>query len=173
MKNIFLNILILSSNIIYSANTQISSNIKVIITEKEPLQHQPKQKKTFTSLDEDTMDFSIQELERENTLLKNNFGHGSSSNGWKIAKGLVGLWLGTKFFFTGSKGVLVALMVPGDISKMISSSSATLSATEKLLTNRYFWLSACSALTAFSAWLLKKSADNLYQGLCDTEDKIF
>ncbi len=165
--------MILSSSIIYSANSKISSNIKVTITEKAESPSPRKQKRPSSSVDEETIDFSIEELERENDLLNNNFGHGSSSsNGWKIAKGLVGLWLGTKFFFTGGKGVLSVLLLHDDIMSRVMPSSEDLSPLEKLFTNRYFWLSACSALTAFSAWILKKSADNLYQGLCDTEDTL-
>lgn len=153
MKNIFFSLLILSSSLIYS------TDIKINVKKKEELQPLHEQKISSSYLDEEAMDFDIQTPQNERR--------------WKIVKGLAGLWLGTKFFFCGSKGVLFLLVCPNDmLSKVISRSFTISSPVEKLLTNRFLWLSLCGTLTAFSLWILQKSATNLYQGVCATEDTI-
>jgi hypothetical protein len=146
MKNIFFNLLILSSNLTYSADIKI--NVKN---------------------DEKSMNGHLQTFEQENDFLNDTTPDETfNPHGWKVLKGLAGLWLGTEFFFLGGQGIIVLLILPDHIwSGMISSSRvAALSPAKKILTNRFFWISLSSTLTVFSLWILKKSATNLYQGLC-------
>ena len=158
MKNILFSLLILSSSLIYSVN------FKSNVTKKEEVQVLDEQKIFSLSDDDEEMDFLLKEKILNDIIAKQRF----SSNGWKVAKGLVGLWFGIKFFFCGSIGVFFSIIPDPSTSQ----SSATLSPIEKFLTNRFLWLSLSSTLTIFSLWLLKKSATNLYQGLYGIEDTI-
>lgn len=166
MKNIFFGLLILSSSLIYS------SNFKVNVTKKEELQPLRKQQVSSSFLDEEEMDLYIEDLEEEEAFLSDMTAHQRSAvDGWDVLKGVAGLCIGTKIFSFGGKGVLMSLMLPDHIlAQMLSRSSATLSPAEKLLTNRFVWLSLSGTLTVFSLWILKKSATKLYKGLYGTED---
>jgi len=168
MKNILFSLLILPSSLIYS------TNFKVNVKKKQELQPLYEQEIYSSSLEEEDVDFDIQALEEENAYLNHIIANGRhSSNGWKVLKGIAGLCLGTKLFSFGSTGVAFSLLSPDHIwSDLISQSSTTLSPIEKILTNRSFWLSLCGACTALSVVILKKSADNLYQGLYKTEDTL-
>lgn len=165
MKNIFFSLLILSSSLIYS------TDFKVNVTKNEDLAPSRTQKISYQSQDEEEMD--LEDWEEEAFLNNMMTNERPPANGWKIIKGLAGLWAGTQFFFGGSKGTLLLLMCPDNVlSETILGSCKTLSPVEKFLTNRVLWISLCGTLTVFSLWLLKKSADNLYQGLYATEDTI-
>jgi len=162
MKNIFFSLLILSSSLIHS------TDIKVNVKKKQELQPLYQQKIYSSSLDEENIDFDIQ----ENDFLNNNITHETHApHGWKILKGVAGLWIGAKLFSFGGKGLLLLFLRPDHLDRL-SGPSSTLSPVEKLLTNRSFWLSLCGACTAFSVVILKKSADNLYQGLYPTENTM-
>lgn len=155
MKNIFFGLLILSSSLI------CSTNIETNIEKKEDLQPSHEQK----------IAARIQAF-KERARSKNSIANQQCSfDGWKVTKGLIGLWLSTPLFFSGSEGILFLLMCPDHImSKIIPSPSATSSPIEKFLTNRFLLLSFCSALTAFSLLILKKSIFNLYHGFYGTEN---
>jgi hypothetical protein len=161
MKKTLAILFILSSNLVHSA----SLSVNVTKNNERPL---CQQKKSSACVDKETMNFDIQEED----FLHNMENQKVSVNGWKIFKGLAGLWFGTKCFFIGSKGALVALSFPEHIISQLIESPESLSPMEKLLTNRGLWLTLCGSLTVFSLWVLKKSADNLYQGISNTEDTL-
>jgi hypothetical protein len=162
MKNIFFILLILSANFIYSAETTID------VKKQEKLQTSHKSTIYSSYLEEEDDD------EDENVFLNDEIANERYSfNGWKIVKGLAGLWIGKEFFFCGSKGVLFLILCPDHIlSDIVSQSFTPVSPVEKFLTNRFLWLSLSSTLTVFSLWVLKKSAINLYKGLHAAEDTM-
>jgi hypothetical protein len=164
MKNILFSFSILSSSLIYSIN----------IENKEELRPLHEQKISISSLDEEAMSAHIPAFKKIKAFSKDvRTGQTGSVNEWKIAKGLIGLWVGTKLFLFGSNGVLFLLICPDHIlSEIIPSSSASSSPIQKFLTNRLLWLSLSSALTASSLWILKKSISNLYEGFYGTEDTM-
>lgn len=160
MKNTLFIIVLLSSNLTYS--TYFSVNVT-----KKNEQSSYQQKRSSALLDEEDIDFKRQEQ-----FLRNTNNREISLNEWKLFKGLAFLWLGTKCFFTGSKGVMYLALYPdhGISQMLISASAPSLSPLDKFVTKRFIWISLFSTLTAFSGWVLKKSAENLYQGIYDTED---
>ena len=161
MKNILFITLFLSSNLVHS--TPISVNVT-----KKNEQPSYQQKRSSAPLEEKNIDFDIQEKE----FLHNMESQKVPVNGWKIFKGLVGLWFGAKCFFIGGRGALIALTFHEDIISRLTESSESLSPMEKFLTSRGLWLTLSCSLTVFSLWMLKKAADNLYQGISNTEDTL-
>jgi len=164
MKNILFSLLISSASLIYSTDI---NTIKV--KQQEELEPLYEQSISSLSSEEEEIDFDTQDFEEEIFFNNSIANERYSVDGWKVVIGLAGLWLGTKFFFFGSKGAFFLLMSPDHISNIISRSSNALSPMEKLLTNRPVCLSLCSTLIIFSLWILEKSADSLYQGLYTTK----
>lgn len=159
---------ILSTNFIYSAQT------KVNISTQEELQdlQTPETSSCFLEEeeeednedDENQMDLYLQRLEDQYLFLNNQK---SSFNGWKIFKGFAGLYIGANSLIYGGAGIAMTLACPPDLLP----DDLELSPSGQLLTNRYFWLSLSGTLTVFSLWVLKRSLNNLYEGLNGAEDK--
>jgi hypothetical protein len=156
MKNILLSLLILSSSLIYSTNTTTNVN------NQEEIQ----------SLHQQKIAQRMQALKEERERSKDIANQRHSFDEWKVTNGVIGLLVGVPFFFSSIEGVLFLLMCPDKILSRITSSSATSSPIKNFLTNRFLLLSLCTALSASSVWIIKKSISNLYQGFYGTEDTM-
>lgn len=159
MKNILLNLIILSSSLIYSADIKINNN-KI-----QELKSSPNKEKRSAYLYEKDINFGMQKQ-----ILSDKSNQQASVNGWKIFKGIAGLILGIKCFILGGNCILISLILPQDCIYKIIQSTEISSPMKKILTHRVAWLSLSSLFTAFSGWIIAKSATSLHDGFNVAEE---
>jgi hypothetical protein len=149
-KNIIFNFLILTSTLTYCIN-----EIFNVDQQKELLYSLYGQDIDLFGLNPDTIAHDIQTLKEEKAILKRiiEYETGFFKN-FDIVKGILGLWLVAKLFFSSITPILI----------LVAYNEVGAKSRKELLIKRPIEIFITSMITVFSLWLIKISVANLYRG---------